>query len=486
MDEINRKKTFAIGFLSGIGVAVLTGLLVLSSGVFGQLPVSGPPASSLASESEPPPVLPPIVAPPASQASSEEPLPFPADSSSLAEIEPPTTPSGREIIGEFATLRDSELINDLADDHLELIYHYFDGYYRSLSNLKAENLLTLFSPRTDEEYENSILNQLSLQMLCAARSARENDLRLDRYQYGLRLTSIEEKSSDCVVVELTEDSEVHFAFLDEGQTSNTSGVQHRFVLVKDLSGDWYIASHEQDEDFFQKIREKYLAMRGGEVLTDHKKVNTLFYSIYDQIVTAAEKDEQSRLTQQETARVDARLPANQYTWKHEYDRDTAVSYSYLWIDGIKTLRNNAWQTYDQNGTNYVSQCLYAGGIPMDCTGNQQWKWAGDTLNPSQIMTGRSPSWTDVDAFYSYSRSNEKGGPVTLTDGNLFSTRPGDVLQLGLLDGWYQTVLIAQTVTEPDGTPIDLLINTNTTDRIDYPAGALLATDLRAVRILGFN
>ena len=102
------------------------------------------------------------------------------------------------------------------------------------------------------------------------------------------------------------------------------------------------------------------------------------------------------------------------------------------------------------------------------------------------MIGRSTSWTDVDAFYLYARSNEKGGPVTLTDGNIFSVRPGDVLQLGLFDSWYQSVLIAETISGPDGSPIDLLINTNTTDRIDYPASALLATNLRAIRVLGFN
>lgn len=99
------------------------------------------------------------------------------------------------------------------------------------------------------------------------------------------------------------------------------------------------------------------------------------------MLSAAERDEQSRQEQQGTARVDARLPANQYTWKHEYDRDTAVGYSYLWVDGMKTLRNNAWQIYGQNGTNYVSQCLYAGGIPMDCTGGSNGNGAATPSTP---------------------------------------------------------------------------------------------------------
>lgn len=485
MDETNRKKTFWMGFLAGIGAAALAGLLLYSGGMLSQ-PVQGPSPSSLAESREP--EIPPVVAEPAGplEESSRPPESAPEESSAGEPSSSSAPPSGREVIGEFAVLRDSDLINELADEHLELIYHYFDRSYRSLSTLKAEDLLDLFSPRTDEEYENSILNQLSLQMLCGVRAVRENDLRLDRYRYGIRITAFEEKSSDCVTVDLVEDSEVHFTFLDDGVDSNTSGVQHRFVLVRDAAGDWYIGSHDQDEDFTQQIWAKYLAVRGASVLTDHDRVNAIFYDLYDKMLSAAEQDEQSRQEQQGTARVDARLPANQYTWKHEYDRDTAVGYSYLWVDGIKTLRNNAWQIYGQNGTNYVSQSLYAGGIPMDCTGSQQWKWCGDTVNTSQMMIGRSTSWTDVDAFYLYARSNEKGGPVTLTDGNIFSVRPGDVLQLGLFDSWYQSVLIAETISGPDGSPIDLLINTNTTDRIDYPASALLATNLRAIRVLGFN
>lgn len=164
MDETNRKKTFWMGFLAGIGAAALAGLLLYSGGMLSQ-PVQGPPPSSLAESREP--EIPPVVAEPAGplEESSRPPESAPEESSAGEPSSSSAPPSGREVIGEFAVLRDSDLINELADEHLELIYHYFDRSYRSLSTLKAEDLLDLFSPRTDEEYENSILNQLSLQML---------------------------------------------------------------------------------------------------------------------------------------------------------------------------------------------------------------------------------------------------------------------------------------------------------------------------------
>ena len=215
-------------------------------------------------------------------------------------------------------------------------------------------------------------------------------------------------------------------------------------------------------------------------------MDPLFCRVYDLAVLAAQRNEELCLEQRDTARVDARLPANQYSWKHEYNRDQAVSYAYLWVDGWKTLRNSSWPAYESNGTNYISQALYAGGLPMDCTGTEQWKWCGSELNTSQKMIGRSASWSEVDAFYAYARLNDKGGPISITDGNIYSTRPGDIIQVRLLDDWYQSSFIVDVVEDSQSVLLDLLVNTNTTDRIDYPLSALGQTSQRAVRILGFN
>ena len=73
----------------------------------------------------------------------------------------------------------------------------------------------------------------------------------------------------------------------------------------------------------------------------------------------------------------AALGAQREAWPlpsadHPYDRQAALDYARQYT----AARNPAWDDYAGMGgncQNYVSQCLYAGGIPMDTTGAAVWK-----------------------------------------------------------------------------------------------------------------
>ena len=71
----------------------------------------------------------------------------------------------------------------------------------------------------------------------------------------------------------------------------------------------------------------------------------------------------------------------------EYNRVEATKYATKWA----LSRNPAYKDYEKWGgdcTNYVSQCVHAGGIPFDHEGNnilKQWYWYSDM--------NRTPSWT---------------------------------------------------------------------------------------------
>ena len=57
---------------------------------------------------------------------------------------------------------------------------------------------------------------------------------------------------------------------------------------------------------------------------------------------------------------------------HEYNREAAVSYARRWALG----RNPAYMDYELWGgdcTNFISQCLRSGQIPMDYTGRMYYK-----------------------------------------------------------------------------------------------------------------
>jgi len=48
------------------------------------------------------------------------------------------------------------------------------------------------------------------------------------------------------------------------------------------------------------------------------------------------------------------------------------------------------------------------------------------------------------------------------------------------------VIITKVVRDDQGNVLDYLVNSNTTDRINYPASAYGYSDLRLIKILGWN
>ncbi|MFC7749444.1 amidase domain-containing protein [Paenibacillus thermoaerophilus] len=57
-----------------------------------------------------------------------------------------------------------------------------------------------------------------------------------------------------------------------------------------------------------------------------------------------------------------------------YDREAARQYA----DEYWNKRNPAYESFEVNCTNYISQCLFAGGVPMNYTGKREsgWWYAG--------------------------------------------------------------------------------------------------------------
>ena len=70
--------------------------------------------------------------------------------------------------------------------------------------------------------------------------------------------------------------------------------------------------------------------------------------------------------------------------------------------------------------------------------------------------------------------------------NLYTAEPGDILQYAAFDTWVHTVVVADLLYDDDGDVADMLINSNTTERIDFPASAYGYSTMRLIRILGDN
>ena len=153
----------------------------------------------------------------------------------------------------------------------------------------------------------------------------------------------------------------------------------------------------------------------------------------------------------------------------QYNRERAVMYARRWA----LFRNPLFADFTGIGgncTNFVSQCLYAGGCVMNFTPVYGWYY----ITQSQ----RTASWTGVPYFYDFLTGNEGEGPYAAEE-ELSLLLPGDVIQLGREDGYYHTLLC--TGRDADGTP---LVAAQSDNALDRPLSTYRYGMARGLHILG--
>ena len=166
---------------------------------------------------------------------------------------------------------------------------------------------------------------------------------------------------------------------------------------------------------------------------------------------------------------------------YEYNRISATQYARRWA----LSRNPKFKDYEELGgncTNYISQCVNAGGIPMDSDGNnimKEWYWYNDS--------NRTPSWTGSQPFFEYFTKNNSDESenfgVYAKQTNYDELELGDVVQL-IKDGKaYHTMMITGILLEGEYI-YDYLICQNTYDLLDYPL-SLKVGEKRYLKIFGY-
>ncbi|WP_230986674.1 amidase domain-containing protein [Cohnella fermenti] len=135
-----------------------------------------------------------------------------------------------------------------------------------------------------------------------------------------------------------------------------------------------------------------------------------------------------------------------------YRREDVVAYAEQWWDEA----NPSYENFEVNCTNYVSQCIFAGGAPMNYTGRREsgW-WYKGRANGQELW---SYSWAVANALQTYlSQPRTFGLRAELVESPQ-QLMPGDVICYDW-DGngrfQHNTIVVAFT---PDGMP---LVNANT-------------------------
>lgn len=135
-------------------------------------------------------------------------------------------------------------------------------------------------------------------------------------------------------------------------------------------------------------------------------------------------------------------------------------------------RNPAYSNFDNIGgdcTNFISQCLYAGGAVMNYTRDTGWYYSS--------LHNRAAAWTGVPYFYKFITRNKSIGPYGIVI-PLSAIQTGDIIQLGNGGQFYHSLFV---VSIQGGEPF---IATHTRDAFHIPLSSYQYETVRCLHIAG--
>ena len=145
-----------------------------------------------------------------------------------------------------------------------------------------------------------------------------------------------------------------------------------------------------------------------------------------------------------------------------------IAYAQRWAFS----RNPAYYDFTEIGgdcTNFISQCLYAGGAVMNYTQDTGWFYIS--------LNKRAPAWTGVAYFHNFLIRNRGAGPFGMIV-PIREAQIGDVLQLGRGGHFYHSLLI---VAIQNGEPY---VTTHSRDAFYAPLSSYEYDEARCIHILG--
>lgn len=367
---------------------------------------------------------------------------------------------------------------DLTPGQQEAVLALFIRWYDSLARLELRDPADLFAPEAAAQY---LGNCAVWRYIVEIRRMQRTDLGLTAYHAELSCRELEENEDGSVTFRLTEDSVQNFRATPDVD-SEQKNVYHQFTLLPLGEDRWAVSAHSQLDSLYWTVMGRYAYRPVSASSADAADTRTeaelaLYYEErVEELLETARQDVTDRFTRGEEQTVAASRP---------YDRQKAAAYARQWVG----VRNGSWPDYSRNGgncQNFVSQCLLAGGIPMDVCRPGIWKWYGSTPNNLPQAAGRSAAWSAVSEFLEYARDNTGYGLAAAVDAPYYTGRVGDVIHLGTAGRWRHTVLITGLVEDGAGNIEDYLICSNTADLRDFPVSAYAYTQQLLIRIEGWN
>lgn len=376
---------------------------------------------------------------------------------------PTQNPTGKEVEVEAVSepsksvnFKNAEALNEGITETLE---QYYKSFFNALGDLKSQNIGQYFYQGDSESSTQGYFDQKFQDSVITIRNAQPIDLRFNNYTIDLNIQDINQISENKVEISLEENQNIVFNKITD--QPSLSKVKNRFLLGY-LDNKWQILEHDREEDLFVSMTEE---------LDERIYSGTDTRTLIDQINQNRVDNSRSEIDSQKEARIALRDIIYFDNTDDRYNRENAIAYA----NEFSLNRNSEYPYFDDTGgncNNFISQCLQAGGITLDYSGSNRWYYDGDYTD----------SWINVDYFYDYAKSNTGSGFSGIVDDNLYSGNVGDIIQYGEDGNFKHSVIISGLIKNREGETIDYLIDSNTTDRMNYPASAYGYTQFRLIKI----
>ena len=355
----------------------------------------------------------------------------------------------------------------ITDEEELLLTEYFRYYYAGLGARSPENITRFYTNQCENELYDNLAYEYETYLLA--------DCPLDM-SFGECALTVNIKRRHAVPrsekIEIDLELTAKMTLNGTGKTSGVRSEIHNFTL--DESGKSPpVLLHTSDRPANRAADAMLDRVLAANKLT-RKDLSYTYFSKYISSALSALKTqyEELEMTGSETYP----CPEPEY----RYDRSAAANAA---INGFDA--NGFFTEYDENDANYISRCIFAGGIPMDSQGDSgdQWKWYDEEINNERKKTGCSKSWFDREAFYIYVTTNSGFGLVGC-ETSKGSGMLGDIVQLMENGKPIAQYMITGVMAKPDGTAADYLVSNDSRSSVSLLS--LGYTDFRVLHIEGYN
>jgi hypothetical protein len=347
----------------------------------------------------------------------------------------------------------------------DALKQYFIEYNNVLGSLGSipDDMVAL-SALYERYSRNRNVDLLILEQKLQTRKQSAVDLRFDVCDVGLQLISVSFGAEDFVELRVSECFATVFKGVDDRLSSYT-GVEHFFVLDK-RSGDWLIKRHESNSALSVYITgelQKLIEAEGHSM----QAVDTSVINDYTAQLRSVLLDREIYFYPAETIQHE-----NETATPFFYERDSALEYAARFTHRERVRRNHEFPEFERNGTNFISQCLNAGGIHA----NERWNW--DSGAAAREI------WANAAKFYEYITSPDSHIAANVCDST--DGEAGDIIQF--VDGGGQavhSVLITEVIRGNSADNVEYLVTSNSEDLRGFPLSALGFDIMRVIKVRGF-